>query len=263
MIIRFFHLILISLMLTGVRCMMQTTLMLRMILFFQLSPVTIIIIFLTSKKKTVGKSKRNQPWITQSIVNSCLLKNKLHRRFLRNLSAINERNYKTFRNRLTATIRTAKKNFYARKLDLEKNNLKKFWREINGILGKHKNTPLPDDFTSDGENFISHPASVSNSFNSFFTSIGSSLASKIPPTNIHFSDSLHDPNSSSFFLSPTDISEVIRVGREMKSSRSCGFNEISSTVIKYVLCPVIHHRTSYSYFTLSFLSGSVPTCITL
>ena len=30
-------------------------------------------------KKTVGKSKRNQPWITQSIVNSCLLKNKLHR----------------------------------------------------------------------------------------------------------------------------------------------------------------------------------------
>ena len=206
--------------------------------------------------KTAGNSKRNQPWITQSIINSCLFKNRLYRRFLRNPSETNERNYKIFRNRLTATIRVAKKNFYARKLDLQKGNLKSFWREINGILGKQKKTSLPENFTFDGDNLISHPASISDSFNSFFTNIGSSLASKIPPTNTHFSDTMHDPNASSFFLSPTDITEVMRVGRSMKSSSSCGFDDISSVVIKYVLDTIAGPLTHV--FNRSFLSGSVP-----
>ncbi len=55
--------------------------------------------------------------------NKNITKNRLYRRFLRNPTESNELDYKTFRNRLTATIRKAKKDHYARKLDSRKNDL--------------------------------------------------------------------------------------------------------------------------------------------
>ena len=207
------------------------------------------------KLKTTVKPKKNQPWITQSIINSCLFKNRLHRRFVRNPSETNERRYKTYRNILTATIRSAKKMYYANKLDSTKGNMKGLWREINGILGKRKQNVLPDTFT-DGDNLLSNPLEIANTFNEYFTDIGSSLANKIPPTDTHFTDSLHNLNTSSFFLVPTTSQEIIKVGSTLKSGNSCGFDDISSTVVKYVL-PIIAEPLSY-IFNLSFLTATVP-----
>ena len=128
--------------------------------------------------KTTGKFHKNQPWITQSIVNSCLFKNRFHRRYLRNPTAANER-FKTYLNRLTATISSAKKRYdYADKLDYHNGNLKSMWREINGILGKPKESTLPASFTIDGDHFVSQSNDIPDSFNKFLTSIASSLAKK-------------------------------------------------------------------------------------
>ena len=133
-------------------------------------------------------------------MNSCLFKNRLHRRYLRNPSVANERCYKTYRNCLTATIRSAKKRYYADNLDYHKGNLKSMCREINGILGKPKESTLPASFTMDGDHFVSQSNDISDSFNKFFINIGSSLAKTIPSSSTHFSDYLHNPNGFSFFL---------------------------------------------------------------
>ena len=45
---------------------------------------------------------------------------------------------------------------------------------------------------------------IADCFNTYFTNIGSTLASKITPTEKHLTDYLHDSNSSSFFLTPID-----------------------------------------------------------
>ena len=104
--------------------LMRLTLLIITFLFLSLLLTTIIHIPLITK--TTGKLHKDQPWITQSIVNSCLFKNRLHRRYLRNPTVANERFYKTYRNRLTATIRSAKKMYYVDKLDHHKGNLKKY-----------------------------------------------------------------------------------------------------------------------------------------
>ena len=189
-------------------------------------------------------------------MNSCSFKNRLHRRYLRKPSEENERIYKIYRNRLTATIRSAKKNYYATKLDHHKGNLKNTWREINNILGKRKESSFPDNFTIDGEHFASQPNDIYNSFNKFFTNIGSSLASKIPASGTHFYDYLHNPNGPSFFLTPTNAQEILRIGKDMKSGSSCGFDNICSTVGKFVLSSI---AVPLAYiFNLSLISGSVP-----
>ncbi len=118
-----------------------------------------------------------------------------------------------------------------------------------------KKTPFPGSFTA-GERLLSNPTDVANSFNSFFTNIGSSLANKIPSTDVHFSKYLHNPNSSSFFLTPTSPLEIIRIGKELKPSASCGFDGISSTLIKHAL-PFIAFLLAH-IFNLSFSTGSVP-----
>ena len=182
------------------RFMKLIRLTLLIIPFFLSSLLTTIIIFLLLLKLLGNHIKINRG--SPSRVNSCLFKNRLHRRYLRNPSVANERFYKTYRNCLTATTRSAKKRYYADKLDHHKGNLKSMCREINGILGKPKESTLPASFTMDGDHFVSQSNDISDSFNKFFTNIGSSLAKTIPSSSTHFSDyiNLHNPNGFSFFL---------------------------------------------------------------
>ena len=107
----------------------------------------------------------------------------------------------------------------------------------------------------DGDNFVSQPH-ISNSFNNFFTNIGSSLAKTIPSSRAHFSDYMHNPNDFSLFLTHTNAQEILRIGKDIKKGTSCAFDGISSTVMKSVL-PSIAEPLAH-IFNLSFLSGSVP-----
>ena len=136
-----------------------------------------------------------------------------------------------------------------------KSNIKSTWREINNLLGKTKKV-LPDHFRDDDQ-LISNPVDISNSFNSYFTNIGVSLASNINPTHTLFSAYLHNPNSSSFFLPPTNPFEVMQIGRMLKNTSTYGSDGIVSSVVKAVIS-FISRPLAY-IFNLSFLTGSVPS----
>ena len=45
-------------------------------------------------------------------------------------------------------------------------------------------------------------------FNEFFVNIGNTVEEKVPRVDTHFSEFLKDRNSNSFFIKPTDESEV-------------------------------------------------------
>ena len=92
-----------------------------------------------------------------------------------------------------------KNNYYAYKLESNRNDLKPTWREIKDILGKNKKNYFPEEFIN-GLNEMSNSKEIADCFNTYFTNIGSTLASKITPTEKHFTDYLHNSNSSSFFL---------------------------------------------------------------
>ena len=204
-----------------------------------------------------SRMKNNQPWITPAIARSSNRKNKLYRRYLRSPSDANKCLYTRYRNRLTTVLRLAKKTFYARKFEMCKNNMKSTWREINKVLGKGKRAAIPE-YCSDGEDVFSNPADIADSFNSYFTKIGPSLAHRIPSSHTHFMDYLQSSNStaSSLFLLPTDSLEIMEISKNLCGNTSPGFDGIRSSVVKSIISHISHPLAFI--FNLSLSTGTVP-----
>ena len=64
------------------------------------------------------------------------------------------------------------------------------------------------------------------------------MASKIDSTDNTFSNYLHNPNSSSFFLTPTNPYEIIQLGKELKYTTSCGSDDIAVSAVKAVIASI-------------------------
>lgn len=125
-----------------------------------------------------NSSYRQKPWITRGLQNACKKKNKLYRDMkFRTQTA--EKQYKVYKNKLTCIMRQAKKDYYNKMLNENKNNLKSTLKILNNVIGnKSVSTKLPNYFTN-GNDVIKNMNEVANEFNSFFVSIGPNLANSI------------------------------------------------------------------------------------
>ena len=75
------------------------------------------------KRITVKNNKYEKPWNTPGLKNACKKKN-LYRRFLQCRSKEAESRYKTYKNKLTGILRYREKEYYNKKLQLYKNDMK-------------------------------------------------------------------------------------------------------------------------------------------
>ena len=77
-------------------------------------------------------------------------------------------------------MRQAKKEYYNKRLEENKNNLKGTWKILNQVIGNKKaSTDLPTYFTNDNK-IIENMNEVVNEFNYFFVNVGPILANAIP-----------------------------------------------------------------------------------
>ena len=65
----------------------------------------------------------------------------------------------------------------------------------------------------------------------FFVNIGSSVEVKIPNSKGSFSSSLGMPNNKSIFLNPCTPTEIVLIINNMKSSKACRTNSISTNLL--------------------------------
>jgi hypothetical protein len=88
------------------------------------------------------------------------------------------------------------------------------------------------------------------------------LATNIPMSKKSFNDYMIEPeNNKTFFFSPTDPVEISRVITNLKPKSSCGFDGISSKLLKS-----IHSGVCYPLSIIinkSFESGIVPRDVKL
>ena len=85
--------------------------------------------------------------------------------------------YKDYRFELRKIIRAAKKEFYHRKFENVKGDMKKTWKLINELRGNNKDK-VSTSFVIDGKLVLDHPE-ISNEFNLFFSSIARKINSKV------------------------------------------------------------------------------------
>ena len=72
---------------------------------------------------------------------------------------------------------------------------------------------------------------MAESLNDFFVNIGSSVEAKIPKSQKLFSSFLCSANNKSIFLTPCTSTEILTIINNMKSSKSCGPNSISTNLL--------------------------------
>ena len=108
--------------------------------------------FPLKKSKTTKIRLNKSPWITQGIVKSSRTKNKLYKRFIKYPNKKHETKYKLYKNKLNHIIRIAKKNYFSKRVEESKHNMKKTWEVINELIRKKRNKPqLPTSFLHKGK----------------------------------------------------------------------------------------------------------------
>ena len=201
-----------------------------------------------------------KPWLTKGILKSLKKRRDLHSRFLRAKTIENKQSlygrFKLYRNMLVTLIRKSKQNYFSKYFSDNVKNLRETWKGIKNILQMKNNVdPLPTCILDKGLS-ITDPSEIANTFNDYFSSIGETLQSKIHSSYLHFSKYLSNPNIHSFFLSPTNKTEVMNLISNLKNNKASGPNSIPTTVLKDlsndisdILCKL---------FNLSFSTGVFP-----
>ena len=208
------------------------------------------------KKVKVKNVTLSKPWITKGLLKSVRKKNLLYKRFLANPTPYREKLYKSYKNKLTHSLRVAKRLYYNKKLDEYKSNAKSTWKLLNDLINKKKiKCKLPSTFKSNEEE-ICNPTHIANRFCEYFTNIGPNLAKSIPASDKSHRSFLNGGFINSFFLQSASEQEVTEICSSFRSGTAPGYDSISMNVVKEsfnLICAPLTY-----IINLSLNSGVVP-----
>ena len=213
-----------------------------------------------NKYKLKFKAK---PWITPALQKSISIKNNLLKKFINAKDPQVKDSYhkecKDYRNMISTILKQSKTNYYNHYFEANWNNIKNTWKGIKSILNiKSISAAFPKTLTVNGTT-ISNPMEISNIFNNYFSSIASKTKLNVSFSHKHFSDFLKNRSSISFFISPSDKTEIENVISSLDSNKSVGPNSIPTKILKLLKNDISSQLSEI--FNISFSSGVFPSIL--
>ena len=204
-----------------------------------------------------------KPWITIGILRSLKQRSMLHRKFLRAKDQVRkstlQTRFKIYRNMLVTLIRRSKQNYFNKYFQDNIRNLRKTWCGIKNIIQiKNNNGNSPSCLLDKGIS-ITNPSEIASIFNSYFSSIGKTLQSKITSSYLNFTKYLKNPNIHDFLVLPICSTEVSKLISNMKIGKASGPNSIPSSVLKNLKNEI--SKPLSILFNLSFSTGVFPNIL--
>ena len=183
------------------------------------------------KTKIIKKKDRDKPWISNSLKN--LIKKRQRYFYLLKQGKLTSVLFKSFKNFVTNQIRLKKKMYYKNLLINVKSDIKKTWNIINSVL-KPDQTRKKLNIKSLLHNNILYESNegISNTFNSYFASIGSQIASSFHSNNNNSISNIHSISNSLFFRNISE-NEINRLIQNMKN-KSSPISTYPVKVLKYI-----------------------------
>ena len=192
------------------------------------------------KREKFNKYKHKiSNWITSGIIKSIEFRDNLYKKWKMSPHdspdySILGHNLKLYNKYLNQCIRTAKQEFYMREFAKYKNDIRKTWDTLKHILNKKKSKSEFPPYFIDKNRRISGSQNIADQFNEYFIQIGPKLAGEIDTANkLPFDSYLQNPTPSSFqfnYTTPIDVEKIIS---NLKPKSSCGYDNISSKLLKY------------------------------
>ena len=165
------------------------------------------------RKRTKKEQKfANKPWISDSIKISIDNKNRLYR-YLQNHDNLEmKRKYNKMKKILKKTIVAAETKYYENLFRQNQKNSRKIWGLINEITCRKKRDKgtIQTLKLASGQT-TNDPKVIANTLNEFFTNIGKNMSSRLPDAPIPHQQFLNNRQCCSFYLSPTDPLEILKL----------------------------------------------------
>ena len=137
-------------------------------------------------------------------------------------------------------LRLSKKHYYSSFFEEHQGNVKKTWEGIRTLINVSKKkgaSPTKLIYENEVKNT---DYDIANSFNNFFTSVGSTIEGKIPAAKRDFSSFLGDHNEKNVFLTPCDNEEILSLLAQMISSKASGPNSIPTNLLVEFRSQLVH-----------------------
>ena len=198
-----------------------------------------------------------KPWINRNILQAILIRDEIYKRFIQakdpNRKAYYENNYKTARNKINNDIKQSKKDYYHQYFMNNANNIKNTWKGIKSIITLKSSRKSHSNNLYVNNKLVSDPREIGNTFNDYFSTIATKLQNKIYHHGKDFSSYLGNCNEHSFFIKPTDQTEVSEQIIALNPNKAEGPTSIPTDILKLII-PSISLPLS-KIINLSFSTG--------
>ena len=174
--------------------------------------------------------------------------------------------FKTYRKYLKKIIKRAKKDFYFKKFEGVKGNLKKTWALINDLRGKVKHN-IKASFEINGQ-LVEDRRKIADEFNSFFASVAKNMNEKLntKTRSSTLSNSFSEHNdflsyvkknknkiNKCIYLSPTSSSELEEIVQKFEIGKA---SDISVVILKKCIKYISEHLSGF--INNFMMSGTFP-----
>ena len=211
----------------------------------------------TQVKKQGKKREFKKPWMTHKIF-KLIQQRESYKKKVKDepFNGKLSNKFTKFKNMTADAVKNAKTEYYKNEFEEAKSNTNEKWTFSNRILNRNKNMSVATSCLEVDGQKVSSPTEISESFNNFFSNIGSGLAEKLPATNTdplsYFSRCTHNEHFDFLEVSSEITDEVIK---NSTSKKAVGYDGISMAIIKdnrQTLSPVLTHMINTIIRTSKF-----------
>ena len=183
------------------------------------------------------KKHKRDPWITYGILKSVNQKNLLFKRMKKTnvespLYDDRKQQFNSYKNLLRRLINQAKTLYYGTEFNRHRGNGKKTWRTLDNALHRKTKRTTPDAMLIK-EEICTNKTDIADAFNDYFATISSN--NHVQPNDTpSYKNYLNAPTDTSFSFQPIDNTVTLQLLSKLTATHSCGHDNISSTVLKYI-----------------------------
>lgn len=212
------------------------------------------------KKKPTCRTRKLKPWITDGLVKSINIRDKIHQKMKKYPNNINLRNnFNKLQVKINKWVVETKNRYYENMFRTNANNTKQQWKLINELTGKSSPSRNSIQLEND-EGLVADPIMVAQQFNSFFVNVPNTLSefSDLSTGQYRqYKDQFKTKtNPNSIFWRPVCDDEVLKLINSLQNNKAPGPDQISTLIIKknqLFLTPVL-----VFIFNLSLSEGQFP-----
>ena len=199
------------------------------------------------------KNKSFKPWVTAGLKKSMKTRDKIYKKWLASHDLVFLNKYKFYRNKITVINKIYRESFYNQVLS-NSNDSKKMWDNINIIINKKRPNSHTEKLYAD-DKYYQQPQSIANILNSYFCNIPSSLASKLPKTNMKPGSYL-PRKTSKFKFSRVSELEVFLSLENLNTKKCFGADKVHPLLVSIAIFQI--YRPITHIINLSISQGIFP-----